>query len=99
MSRYIDADALKEFVDDCGICAICPQKAPRCVYDCDFPDAMTPKWELLINAQPSIDIVHCSECRWARPRTLKGETGYRCLFYRVDKAENGYCDVGERGGE
>lgn len=52
-----------------------------------------------INSAPSIDLIRCAECRWARPRTLKGETGYRCVFYRVDKAENGYCDCGEREGE
>lgn len=46
-----------------------------------------------------VDFVTCAECRWARPRTLKGETGYRCVFYRVDKAENGFCDNGEREGE
>lgn len=45
---------------------------------------------------PSIDIVFCKDCLWARPRTLKGETGYRCLFHRTLKAEGGYCDVGER---
>lgn len=44
---------------------------------------------------PHIDIVKCKECRWARPKTLKGETGYRCIFYRTRKAENGYCDCGE----
>lgn len=54
---------------------------------------------LLINSAPSIDLVRCAECHWARPRTLKGETGYRCVFYRVDKAENGYCDIGEREAE
>lgn len=47
----------------------------------------------------TIDIVRCKNCIWARPRTLKGETGYRCIFYCTDKAENGYCDVGEREGE
>ena len=54
---------------------------------------------MLINSAPSIDLVRCSECRWSRPRTLKGETGYRCVFYRTYKAENGYCDIGEREGE
>lgn len=56
-------------------------------------------WMQDIYFAPSIDIVRCAECLWARPRTLKGETGYRCVFYRVDKAEDGYCDNGEREGE
>ena len=53
----------------------------------------------IIDSAPTIDavsVVRCSECRWSRPRTLKGETGYRCVFYRVDKAETGCCDCGER---
>lgn len=45
------------------------------------------------------ELVRCRNCRWSRPRTLKGETGYRCVFYRVDKAEDGYCDCGEREDE
>lgn len=49
-----------------------------------------------IEDAPSIDLVFCKDCRWARPRTLKGETGYRCLFHHTLKAESGYCDVGER---
>ena len=54
--------------------------------------------ELLKNA-PSIDIVFCEECHWARPRSLPGETGYRCVFHRIWKGENGFCDSGEREGE
>lgn len=68
MSRLIDADALKEFIDDCGICAICPQKAPRCSYDCDFPECVTEKWNVAIDAQPTIDavsVVRCKDCRYA----------------------------------
>ena len=52
--RLIDADKLKQSIDDCDICNICPDKAVRCVDDCDFPDCVTPKWETLINAQPTI---------------------------------------------
>lgn len=43
-----------------------------------------------------IDLVMCRECCWARSRTLPGETGYECLFHRIWKGENGYCDNGER---
>ena len=49
-----------------------------------------------IYGEPIKELVRCAECRWSRPRTFKGETGYRCVFYRVDKAETGYCDIGER---
>ena len=45
------------------------------------------------------DLIMCRDCRWARPRTLPGETGYRCVFHRIWKGEDGYCDNGEREGE
>ena len=64
MGRLIDADKLKEFIEDCGICAICPQKAPRCSYDCDFPEFVTEKWNVAIDAQPTIEApswIPCSE--------------------------------------
>ena len=80
MSRYIDAEWLLNFFEP-------------------YPnDYHTPLGTLraCVDEAPSIDFVRCAECRWARPRTLKSETGYRCVFYRVDKAEDGYCDNGER---
>lgn len=52
-----------------------------------------------IEDAPSIDLVFCKECHWARPRSLPGETGYRCVLHRIWKGENGFCDSGERGGE
>lgn len=52
--------------------------------------------ESAIEILKTLEVVRCSECRWARPKTLKGETGYRCIFYRVNKAHNGFCDCGER---
>lgn len=57
MARLIDADALKESIDNCDICNICPDKDVRCSYDCGFPDVLDYKWEKLIDAQPTIDAV------------------------------------------
>lgn len=87
MSRLIDADALFAEFENVGW------------YNNADRDEIA---EPLILQAPTIDavsVVRCAECRWSRPRTLKGETGYRCVFYRVNKAENGYCDIGEREGE
>lgn len=92
MSRYIDADELLMAFGEV-----------RADYNC-FNELERPRYEMWSNAidfintmaKSSIDIVKCKECRWARPKTLKGETGYRCLFYRTRKAHNGYCDCGER---
>ena len=55
--------------------------------------------ESILTAVDNVDLVRCRDCRWARPRTLPGETGYRCVFHRIWKGEDGYCDNGEREGE
>lgn len=77
MSRYIDADAYEQKMND---------------YYPKF-------WKTVLNEQPSIDIVFCRDCHWSRPRSLPGETGYRCVLHRIWKGENGFCDSGEREGE
>ena len=53
--RLIDADALKKSIDECDICNICPERKARCSYDCDFPDFLSPKYEALIDSQPTIE--------------------------------------------
>lgn len=53
--RLIDADALKEFIDNCQVCDICPNKKIGCAESCDFPDILTPLWEKVIDEQPTID--------------------------------------------
>ena len=66
MARLIDADKLKESIDNCDICDMCSDKGIRCSFNCDFPDALDYKWEKLIDAQPTIDaveVVRCKDCR------------------------------------
>jgi hypothetical protein len=53
--RPIDADALKEFIDNCQVCDICPYKKIGCADSCDFPDRLTPLWEKVIDNAPTID--------------------------------------------
>ena len=53
--RLIDADALKQSVNECDVCNVCPERKARCSYDCEFPDYLTPKFEALIDAQPTIE--------------------------------------------
>lgn len=63
MGRLIDVEWLKESIDKCDICDICPDKAIGCSYDCGFPDALD-KWEKLIDAQPTVELptwITCSE--------------------------------------
>lgn len=95
MSRYIDADKLKESIDNCDICNICPDKDVRCSYDCGFPDALDYKWEKLIDAQPTIDaveVVRCCECKWFSD--LFGCTKEPDTFLVVN--DDDYCSYGER---
>ena len=96
--RLIDADALKEFIDDCGICAICPQKAPRCSYDCDFPTVVTEKWDVAIDAQPTIDavsVVRCKECKhWLDGSGLCKH--WSKLYGSVLTKADDFCSYGER---
>lgn len=98
--RLIDADALIEFIDDCGICAICPQKAPRCSYDCDFPDVVTEKWNVAIDAQPTIDavsVVRCKECKhWLNEHICTHWSGY---YGTIETIADDFCSYGERKGE
>ena len=65
MSRYIDADALKEYVNGCEFCNNCQHKKNRCAFDCDLPDYLTSEWERVIDEQPTVDavpVVRCKEC-------------------------------------
>ena len=98
--RLIDADKLKEFIDDCEICAICPQRAPRCSYDCDFPDFVTEKWNVAIDAQPTIDavsVVRCKDCK----HYDKFPTWAACTYWSGDPYEQAsvnaddFCSYGE----
>ena len=81
MSRYIDADHAEFRLQCCG--------TYHGVIAFDTVKAV-------LNDAPSIDIVFCRECHWSRPRSLPGETGYRCVLHRIWKGENGFCDSGDR---
>ena len=64
MGRLIDADKLKESIDNCDICDMCSDKGIRCSFNCGFPDVLDYKWEKLIDAQPTIEVpkwIPCSE--------------------------------------
>ena len=100
--RLIDADALKEFIDDCSICSIdCPDKGVRCSYDCDMPDCLTPKWEKLIDAQLTIDAVSVVRCENCKKSHIDGKTTHYlwCTEWGRSTDVFGYCERGEREGE
>ena len=94
MSRYIKmTDAVK--VMACEMYA----EAQSQGYEADGVEDFMPEAKAWITDAPSIDIVFCRDCHWSRPRSLPGETGYRCVLHRIWKGENGFCDSGEREGE
>lgn len=53
--RLINADALKEFVDNGRVCDICPDKKQGCADSCNFPDTLTPLWEKVIDNAPTVN--------------------------------------------
>lgn len=52
--KLIDADALKDFINEGKVCDICDKKQPRCEYSCDFPDYVTPLLDKVIDSIPTI---------------------------------------------
>lgn len=54
MSRLIDADALKQYIDNAEFCTNCPDSKPRCSYDCSMPECLTGRWERVIDEQPTV---------------------------------------------
>ena len=80
MSRYIDADALKEkFInsDANGIALAIDKYALKCIDDA-----------------PSIDIVRCKECKWAKANGAYQWCGRLDSTARITADD--YCSHGER---
>ena len=80
MSRYIDADALKEWLDE---------------YLSVFKKYDKGTIKGFVDHAPSIDIVRCKECKWASPNK-EGDYDCKCHIpiFRVD-AES-YCYLADR---
>jgi len=77
--RLIDANALKEFIANCRVCDICPNKKLYCALNCDFPDTLTPLWEKVIDSIPTIDFSqkntsYCgNDASWCESCVSKGK--------------------------
>ena len=99
MSRLIDADKLKESIDNCDICNICPDKDVRCSYDCGFPDFVTEKWNVAIDAQPTIDaveVVRCKERKHGKYEFVDNKDWFYCKHHYDYWAADDFCSYGER---
>lgn len=60
MTRLIDVDKLKVYIDDCECCEKCDTKRLICEQYCELPDCVTPQWERVLNEQPTVDAVPVS---------------------------------------
>ena len=89
MSRYIDADALKEWLDE---------------YLSVFKKYDKGTLKGFVDHAPSIDIVRCKECEWLKVHNTK-ELYAECRkwhirFYPFDEDTRTHgCSWGEREGE
>ena len=86
MSRYVDADALKEWIDE---------------YVSVFKKSDTREIKGYIEHQPTIDavsVVRCKQCKYAEVADpTDGQDGYICQFHRGSIWFSGsYCSWGER---
>ena len=57
MTRLIDANKLKMYIDTCRFCEKCPNIAFMCQRSCELPDCLTSQWERVIDEQPTVDAI------------------------------------------
>ncbi len=57
MTRLIDADELKQYIDDCKCCEKCDKIGFMCNEHCELPDFLTLQWERVLNEQPTVDAI------------------------------------------
>ena len=57
MTRLIDVDKLKQYIDDCEFCEKCNMESFRCYVGCELPDCVTPQWERVLNEQQPVDAI------------------------------------------
>ena len=84
MSRYIDADALINRLDVVD-------------YGMKLPKAVVGLVKALLEDAPSIDIVRCKDCKWAKANGTYQWCGRLDSTARITADD--YCSYGEREGE
>jgi len=88
MSRYIDADALKEYID----CGHLRSPAEVCFSERDVVD--------LIDAQPTVDavpVIRCKDCEdCTETKLYDGQRWNYCMRLRCVVKENDFCCWAER---
>ena len=88
MTRLIDADALKKYIEDCMYCEKCKKKR-NCLYECVLPNFLTEDWERIINEQKTIDaipVIRCKDCAWFESSTNT------CRHFLSSRAPEEFCN-------
>lgn len=92
MTRLIDADALKKYIEDCRFCEKCNNRKRNCSYYCNLPDFLTEDWRRIIDEQETIDaipVIYCKDCKH-----FAGD-GMYCAYNIITRADK-WCCNGEK---
>ena len=95
MTRYIDADALKEYIDSCGCCARCKKISFNCQAECEFPDYLTDEWQRVIDEQPTVEAVPVVHGAWRSTEGLYTNGICYCSVCETEYYFSDLYDVGE----
>lgn len=93
MSRYIDADALKEYIGSVRAEFNFFDDDERARYEAHSKAIYL--LDLYVNDAPSIDIVRCKECKWGKPYSDK-QLECDALGLGGLKFPDDFCSYGER---
>lgn len=82
--RLIDADNLKQYINDCKHCEVCERREFGCNRECELPDFLTSIWEEAIDQQPTAydvdkvltDIEKFADCEDCRKHGIDKEFYY-----------------------
>lgn len=77
MTRLIDVDKLRQYIDDCEYCEKCDTKSSRCYVGCELPDCVTPQWERVLNEQQTVEAQPVRHGKWDYV-TVVDEGFWRC---------------------
>ena len=75
--RLIDADKLKQYIDDCECCDKCDKIGFMCNEHCELPDFLTHQWERVLNEQPTVEAEPVRHGQWDYV-TVVDEGFWRC---------------------
>ena len=96
MTRLIDANKLKMYIDTCQFCEKCPNIAFMCQRSCELPDCLTSQWERAIDEQPTLDAVPVRHGKWIHYYDIEEGRALKCsecktVFWVGNGKEGNFC--------